>query len=406
MNRRITEVFPPMYAGKELDDMLRIHPLYDGEVQNKSKTERLIRLQDIYNIYIPNIMSREIYSKLYLSLIRSFQKKSTYVSIRQFGENSKLIQQNNYESIIGGADSFTIIGESGLGKSSAVSRAISVLTKKPVIEYENTRIITCILVQCPADCSIKGVLLEILRKADEFLGSKYYDNAIRAKSTVDILVGTVSQVALNHIGLLIIDEIQNIVHKNGKTMIGTLTHLINNSGVSIGMIGTPECESFFASDMVLARRSVGLSYNNSEFGEQYKSFVRALLDYNYTSNPINVDEALYMWLYSHSGGNTAITVQLIHDAQEIAILTDSERLDLASLSEAFNNRMSFLHQYVDFERKKYPNFKANIPNIEEISENLDLPAKISDISSFAKKNRLDVIDKLVENGINIMEIYI
>lgn len=50
---------------------------------------------------------------------------------------------------------------------------------------------------------------------------------------MDTLIGTVSQVALNHIGLLIIDEIQNVVNKNGKAIIGTLTQLINNSGLSI-----------------------------------------------------------------------------------------------------------------------------------------------------------------------------
>ena len=406
MNRRITELFPPMYAGKELDDLLSLFPQYDTGVQNKSKTERLVALQDIYNIYIPTCMSREIYSKLYLSLIRSLQKKNTYVSTRQYGENSKLIHQKGYESIIGGADSFTIIGESGLGKSSGISRAITVLTKNPIIECNNTSIINCVLVQCPADCSVKGMLLEILRKADEFLKSKYYDNAIRAKSTVDVLVGTVSQVALNHIGLLIIDEIQNIVHKNGKAMIGTLTQLINNSGVSIGMVGTPESEPFFSSEMVLARRSVGLSYKNSEFGEQYKSFVRTLLDYNYTANPINVDEALYMWLYSHSGGNTAITVQLIHDAQEIAILTDSEQLDIASLNQAFERRMKFLHEYIEFGRKRCPNFKKNIFNIKEINENEELSVKISDISAQSKKKGLDVVEKLIETGINILEIHI
>ena len=406
MNRRITEMIPPMYAGEELDDMLRILPSYDTEIQNKPKTERLVALQDIYNIYIPNYMSREIYSKLYLSLIRSLQKKNTYISTRQFSENSKIILQKSYESLIGGADSYTIIGSSGIGKSSAVSRAIAVLTDKPIIELENTTIITCLLVQCPADSSVKGMLLEILRKVDEFLGSKYYENAIRAKSTTDVLVGTVSQVALNHIGLLIIDEIQNVVHKNGKTIIGTLTQLINNSGVSIGMIGTPECETFFSSEMVLARRSIGLSYNNVEYGDQYKSLVDELLKYNYTSSPIDINETLFMWLYSHSGGNTAITVQLIHDAQEIAILNDFEQLDIESLNQAFENRMKFLHDYIDFERKKYTNYKKNIYQIEEIKEKVELPIKISDISANAKKTDSDVVVKLIENGIYIMEVVV
>ena len=39
-----------------------------------------------------------------------------------------------------------------------------------------------------------------------------------------MLIGAVSQVALNHIGLLVVDEIQNVFNsKNGKSLVGTLT---------------------------------------------------------------------------------------------------------------------------------------------------------------------------------------
>ena len=37
--------------------------------------------------------------------------------------------------------------------------------------------------------------------------------------TIDMLIGTVAQVAINHIGLLIIDEIQHVAaHRNGITL--------------------------------------------------------------------------------------------------------------------------------------------------------------------------------------------
>ena len=71
--------------------------------------------------------------------------------------------------------------------------------------------------------------MEILRKVDECIGSNYYQNALRARSTTDMLIGSVSQVALNHIGLLVVDEIQNVVNsKNGKSLVGMFTQLINN----------------------------------------------------------------------------------------------------------------------------------------------------------------------------------
>ena len=67
------------------------------------------------------------------------------------------------------------------------------------------------------------------------------------------------------------DEIQNVVNsKNGKSLIGSLTQLINNSGISICMVGTPESVPFFEQAMQLARRSVGLRYEAMEYGDYFK----------------------------------------------------------------------------------------------------------------------------------------
>lgn len=136
----VLKTMPEMIMGQALDNKLCILPEYDETIRQKSIPERLIALQDIYQIFIPNKMSREIYSKLYLSLLRSIQKKQSIFAVRQYHENSKMIRQKSYESIIGGSDSFTIIGPSGIGKSSAVSRAINILTEVPVLNLGNTDI--------------------------------------------------------------------------------------------------------------------------------------------------------------------------------------------------------------------------------------------------------------------------
>ena len=129
------------------------------------------------------------------------------------------------------------------------------------------------------------------------LQTNYHLNAMKSHPTVDMLIGTVAQVSLNHIGLLIVDEIQNVVNsKNGKTVIGTLTQLINNSGVSICMVGTPESTIFFDQAMMLARRSLGLNYTMMEYGEEFREFCKVLLGYCYVQNLPQVDEPMLMWL--------------------------------------------------------------------------------------------------------------
>ena len=256
-----------MKTGDTLLHDLEILPEYTKEIWKENTSIRLMKLSDLYSIYIPSFMSQEIYSKLYLALLRSLQKKSTKVAVMQQNQNFWAMQGLEHHGIIGGSDSFTIIGVSGIGKSSAISRAITLITERKLIEVEETqsKIIPCVMVQCPFDSSVKGLLLNVLHKVDEEIGSNYYENAIRVRATVDMLIGNVSQVALNHIGLLIVDEIQNVCNsKQGKSLVGMLTQLINNSGISICMVGTPESAVFFESAMQLARRSLGLQYQAME----------------------------------------------------------------------------------------------------------------------------------------------
>lgn len=218
-----------------------------------------------------------------------------------------------------------------------------------MIEIQNpsVRIIPCLVVQCPFDESVKSMLLEILRKSDELLETNYYSSALKARATTDVLIGIVSQVALRHIGLLVIDEIQNCVTaKSGKNLVAMLTQLINSSGISICLVGTPETLSLFESAFQLARRSLGLQYNSLNNDEFFSGFCKLLFKYQYVQKKAEITEQIVDWLYEHSGGVTSIVVSLIHDAQEIAILTGYEILDISMLNLAYEKRMQLLHDYI------------------------------------------------------------
>lgn len=131
-----TSKLPEMKSGNELISALSIIPEYDESICTQNQAVRLMALSDLYQIYVPSQMSIEIYNKLYLALLRSMQKKGSQMAIKQRYENYKAIQQQSYSGILGGSDSFTIIGTSGIGKSSAISRAISLITENRIIETE------------------------------------------------------------------------------------------------------------------------------------------------------------------------------------------------------------------------------------------------------------------------------
>lgn len=387
---------PEMLSGQELYEKLADIPAYSEEIRGKSQTERLINLSAIYEIYLPSEMSIEIYSKLYLALLRSLQKKGTNVAVQQAYQNHNAIMRRENRGIIGGSDSFSIVGCSGIGKSSAINRAISIITQDKMIELHNpsTRIIPALIVQCPWDASVKSLLLEILRKSDELLETNYYGNALKARATTDVLIGIVSQVALQHIGLLIIDEVQNCVaSKSGKGLVAMLTQLINSSGISIGMIGTPETLSLFESAFQLARRSLGLQYdalNNDEF---FNGFCKLLFKYQYVKKKAEITTQIIDWLFEHSGGVTSVVVSLVHDAQEVAILTGYETLDISMLNQAYEKRMQLLHDFIrpaatvkntTTKRKKKSIEKAVISSEEDCS--------ILELVQKSKAENLDIVE--------------
>ena len=408
----IIHILPSMKSGDDLFSALEVLPEYEESIRSADVPVRLMALSDLYRIYVPSQMSLEIYSKMYLALLRSLQKKGTKLAVQQKNQNYKAIIQQEYSGIMGGSDSFTIIGASGIGKSSAISRAITLITENRVIEVENpyTKIIPCICVQCPFDSSVKGMLLEILRKVDEMIESKYYENALRARTTTDMLIGNVSQVALNHIGLLVVDEIQNVCNsKNGKSLVGMLTQLINNSGISICMVGTPESAVFFEQAIQLARRSLGLRYDVMEYGTDFRNFCEIVFSYQYVKQKTEITDAIMEWLYEHTSGNISVVVSLIHDAQEIAILNGKEVLNLELLNEAYQKRLSMLHGFIHVGQKKQtsnPKKKVSVTSAGvriPVREGDSGEVTIADLVSVAKDGDVDIVQLLKEHMV-VMEV--
>lgn len=410
MNEIIRQL-PKLKTGEELKQALTVLPEYGEHIWEEDEGIRLMALSDIYKIYLPSSMTTEIYSKVYLSMLRSLQKKNTKSAVIQRNENYRQIQNQSYRGIIGGSDSFTIIGNSGVGKSSAIMGSIAVATDNLILEIEHPymRIIPCVICQCPHDCSVKGLLLEILRKVDEILDSQYYEQAIRARATTDMLIGCVSQVSLNHIGLLVVDEIQNVCnHRNGTNLVSMLTQLINNSGISICMVGTPESTKFFEKEMQLARRSLGLQYGALEYNEYFKYLCETVYSYQYVKNRTEISDMVIEWLYEHSSGLVSVVISLIHDAQEIAIMTGKEVLNIETLDIAYQERMKMLHGYIQpsILTKKQTTTKKKTEKKEKAEESNQIQREsvnLYELIMEARKNEGNIVE-LLKTYVSVLEV--
>lgn len=101
----VIHILPTMKSGDDLLSSMEVLPEYDESIRSNEAPVRLMALSDLYRIYVPSQMSLEIYSKMYLALLRSLQKKGTKLAVQQKNQNYRAVIQQEYSGFMGGSDS-------------------------------------------------------------------------------------------------------------------------------------------------------------------------------------------------------------------------------------------------------------------------------------------------------------
>ena len=369
------------------------------EIDGKTKSQRLSALQTIYKVFIPLPIVVETYNKLYDALERALAKKNLPEVDKQYCENFKGIKGNDFCGIIGGVDSISIIGLSGTGKTASINRIASLLTNKELIEFKKpykATIIPCLIVNCPFDSSVKTLCIEIMRLVDAKIGTNYYAGTVKTTTTTGMLIASVSNILLNHVGICVVDEAQNIIKsRNGFNLIGSLTQLVNSCGVSIVMIANPEAKQFFEQDLKLARRAIGLEFKPMEYGEIFAKFVKQLFDYQFTINKTKLTDELLRTIYQRTGGIPALVISLIHDVQEKAIIDNSEAISKKAIESVFNERYGIIQSSIETPvRKPARGQKEHLELNTSTSKEVKDDNFFENAVKYAKKNSVEIVEYL------------
>ena len=130
-----------------------------------------------------------------------------------------------------------------------------------------------------------------------------------------------------------------------------------------------------------------------------------IFKYQFLKNHTEITAAITEWLYEHSAGVVSVVVSLIHDAQEIAILTGKEVLNLDTLNEAYQQRLTLLHGYIQpsvIQNKPTTKKKKTAASVKKNQSAVVKQAEeqanysISEIAEKAKTENLDVVELLKE----------
>ena len=145
------------------------------------------------------------------------------------------------------------------------------------------------------------------------------------------------------------------------------------------------------------------------YDEGFRELCETLFRYQYVKEKAEITPAILEWLYEHSWGILSVVVSLLHDAQEIAILTGREVLDLEALRYAYQQRMGLMHDYIRPAQGRQTSRKKKEGNTPEIAGAAEKPGEevpaysLEQMADRARREGLDVV-RLFREQIPIEEV--
>ena len=339
----LIEALPEIKTEDDIIEDLGLYPEFYEEERNLPDHHRLHLIQNVLELFVvlsPHLDLEQRFSRMIRSgyiarnpINRGFWKEiNKKVDTLRSGSKAHRRRRST-------ATGFTILGISGVGKSTSVQ---AILDLYPQVIYHNryrdqnhtnTQLVW-LLLECPADGSIKGLCLNFFQSVDDILGTSYYqDYAGNGRRTVNELMPYMALAASNvHLGVMVIDEIQRLTKLNVggyEKILDFFVQLINTIGLPVILVGTYKAWSVLGSEFRQIRRGTGQGdfiWDRMEKDEDWEVFVEKLWQYQYVRKPCKLTSSLSQALYNECQGITDFAVKVFMLAQARAITTGKEEL--------------------------------------------------------------------------------
>jgi len=338
------EALPLLKTEDEVIDDLEFYPDFNEKERNLPAHLRLHLIQIVLDIFVPMSFHLDLEQR-FSRMIRIGYKARNPANKLFWQDVKNKIDSMDYANKTSRcqrsiATGFTIIGISGIGKSTAVQE---ILNLYPQVIYHNrycglnltlTQLVWMIL-ECPADGSIKGLCLNFFQAVDDILGTNYYEKyGGNGRRTINEMMPYMARAASNiHLGVLVIDEIQRLTKLNVggyEKMLDFFGQLINTIGIPVVLVGTYKAWSILGSEFRQIRRGTGqgdfIWDRMQPHDEDWELLVEALWEYQYVQHPCKLTPELSDALYYECQGITHFAVILFMLAQVRAITTGTEKI--------------------------------------------------------------------------------
>lgn len=308
--------------------------------------------------------------------------------------------QRYHDAFKSTADSFSVVGLSGIGKSTALHAILSLYPQTIRHErYEGSQFvhtqITWLKLDCPRDGSLGGFCQQFFHAVGDALGDKDYHKRHRHRNINDALQQMEQVASTFYIGALLIDELQNLhLAKTGgkESVLNFFLHLVNNIGIPVVFIGTNSMISLFSDVMRVARRSCGggmVEFKRFEKdNEEWQLLVENLWSYQWCKKTTELTPEIFDALYEHTQGVTDFLVKLLVLSQRYAIQSGSECLSTEIIAKVSNTKMQILKPALSALRSRDPARMRQFDDLLPIEEQL---IEMMAFDAFPRADRLALL---------------
>ncbi|NFN95152.1 ATP-binding protein [Clostridium botulinum] len=384
------EALPKIFTADDVVDKFTVLPEISDKDRNKPENLRYHIIKRAKNFIQPLPIHITLERKLSSLIRRGYLSrnpvdKSFLQSLRILNglddesiiENSIQDELNNIRST---ADSLSIIGISGIGKTTAIERLL--LMYPQVIkhfEYNGTNLtrtqIVWLKIDCPYDGNLSTLCKSFFTAIDDILGTRYLEKFGYSNRITSTMLINMTKLAWRYgIGVLVIDEIQHLLNaKNDmEEMLNFFVTLTNTVGIPTVLIGTSKAQKIFKGNFRQARRAASegsiMWDRMKKDSEEWNFFMESIWEFQGLKKIAKLTDKLIDTFYDECQGITAVAVNLFLLVQERALQDGKEEITIGIIRETAKNDLQMIKPMIKALRN---NNLSEIMKYEDISINLD-----------------------------------
>ena len=223
----LIEALPDIWSSGEVINLLSQKAAYNNGERELDAQYRLHCIHRLFRYFQPLEQHIDIEQRISRSIRQGYLERNPILPAFAAGMAdgyAAMKDRSSYQMLQGSrtaASGFTIIGVSGVGKSTAVEKILALYPQRIIHTVYRGKMLAMtqlawLKLDCPHDGSLKQLCYQFFHAVDVAAGTDYFAQYTKGRYSLEMLLIIMTQLVRQfQIGILVIDEIQHLSEAKG-----------------------------------------------------------------------------------------------------------------------------------------------------------------------------------------------